>query len=194
MQGGSPTSHGDGGVANLAGSTGCRRDRRSKDRHGLGNEKPQEQTLGIGDPGCCRGEALQSRRSGHTGGAIGKNGRRGGLVGVIPRALCGEAPKGQPMIRGESLKAVCVEAPQGQPRIHRRGPSQRRNTPPREEEKKSPKRREGPPSSPSMEREMIKNGGRSREQTHGKRGLSGKTCVERRKSSSKRTGREQRSA
>ena len=128
MLAGSPTGNGDGGEANLAGSTGSRRDRHSKDRHGLGNRKPQEPTLGIGDPGCCRGEALLSRRSGHPSGAIGKNGRRGGLVGVIPRALCGEAPKGQPMIRSESLKAVCVEDPQGHPMIHRRGPSQRRTT------------------------------------------------------------------
>ena len=128
MQGGSPTSHGDGGVANLAGSTGCHRDRRSKERHRHSNEKPQEQTLGIGDPGCCQGEAILSRRSGHPGGVIGENGRRGSLVGVILGALCGEAPKGQPMIRSESLKAVCVEAPQGHPMIHRRGPSQRRTT------------------------------------------------------------------
>ena len=38
------------------------------------------------------------------------NGKRGGLAGAIPEALRGEAPKGQPMIRGETLKAVCVEA------------------------------------------------------------------------------------
>ena len=54
MQGGSPTGNGDGGVANLAGSTGCRRDLRSKERHGHGNGKHQEPTLGIGDPGCGR--------------------------------------------------------------------------------------------------------------------------------------------
>ena len=54
--------------------------------------------------------------SGHPVGTNATNGRRGGLVGLSPEALCGEAPKCQPMIRSESLKAVCVEAPQGQPR------------------------------------------------------------------------------
>ena len=38
--------------------------------------------------------------------------------GPEPRGPCGEAPKGQLMIRSESLKALCVEAPQGQPMIH----------------------------------------------------------------------------
>ena len=32
-------------------------------------------------------------------------GKRGGLVGMIPEALCGEAPKGQPVIRRENLVA-----------------------------------------------------------------------------------------
>ena len=45
--------------------------------------------------------------------------KRGGLMGAIPKALCGEAPKGQPMIRRENLEAVRVEAPKGQPRKHR---------------------------------------------------------------------------
>ena len=44
---------------------------------------------------------------------------RGGLAGAIPEALCGEAPEGQPMTRGENLEVVCVEAPQGQPMNHR---------------------------------------------------------------------------
>ena len=33
-------------------------------------------------------------------------GKRGSLEGAIPEALHGEAPKGQPMIRGENLKAA----------------------------------------------------------------------------------------
>ena len=31
-------------------------------------------------------------------------------MGNNPEALCGEAPKGQPMSRRENLEAVCVEA------------------------------------------------------------------------------------
>ena len=50
------------------------------------------------------------------------NGKRGGLAGAIPEALCGEAPKGQLMIRRGNLEADCVEAPKGQPRNHRRCP------------------------------------------------------------------------
>ena len=86
--------------------------------------RPQEPVHGTGDPAGCPGEALLWQRSGHLVGTPATNGRRGGLVGPNPEALCGEAPKGQPMIRSESLKAVCVEAPQGQPMIHRRHPIQ----------------------------------------------------------------------
>ena len=57
-------------------------------------------------------------------GGTKRSGERGGLVGLNPEALSGEAPKGPPMIRSESLEAVCVEAPQGQPMIHRRRPDQ----------------------------------------------------------------------
>ena len=39
---------------------------------------------------------------------------------MFREALHGEAPKGQPMILGETLEAVCVEAPEGQPVIRRR--------------------------------------------------------------------------
>ena len=65
-----------------------------------------------------------------------RSGERGGLVGLNPEALCGEAPKGQPMIRSESLEVVCVEAPQGQPMNHRPRPRQPRNNPTVEEEKR----------------------------------------------------------
>ena len=43
---------------------------------------------------------------------------RGGLVGAIPEALCGEAPKGQPVIRSEHLVTVSVDDPKGHPMIH----------------------------------------------------------------------------
>ena len=43
---------------------------------------------------------------------------RGGLVGAIPEALCGEAPKGQPVIRREHLMTARVEDPEGHPMIH----------------------------------------------------------------------------
>ena len=58
------------------------------------------------------------QQSGHLVGTPATNGRRGGLVGPIPEALCGEAPKGQPMIRSESLEAAHVEDPQGHPMTH----------------------------------------------------------------------------
>ena len=48
--------------------------------------------------------------------------KRGGLVGVIPKALYGEAPKGQSMIHRERLMTVRVEDQKGQPMIHRHRP------------------------------------------------------------------------
>ena len=51
-------------------------------------------------------------------------GKRGSLVVAITEALSGEAPKGQPMIHGETIKVVCVEDPKGQPRNHKRHPRQ----------------------------------------------------------------------
>ena len=39
-----------------------------------------------------------------------EGGKRGSLVGSNHEALCGEAPKGQPVIRREPFEAVCVEA------------------------------------------------------------------------------------
>ena len=53
------------------------------------------------------------------GGTCRRSGRRGSLVGFNPEALCGEAPKGQPMIRRENIEALRGDAPQGQPRNHR---------------------------------------------------------------------------
>ena len=37
---------------------------------------------------------------------------------MVPEALCGEAPKGQPVIRRERLMTDRVEDPQGHPMIH----------------------------------------------------------------------------
>ena len=68
------------------------------------------------------------------------------LSEVIPEALCGEVPKGQSVIRGESLEVVCVEAPEGQPRNHR--PYTRKPGKAPGEEPKRRGRRKGPPSSP----------------------------------------------
>ena len=61
-------------------------------------------------PACCPGEALLWQSSEYPDGANMTNGKRGSLVGNNPEALRGEAPKGQPMIRGENLLDVCVEA------------------------------------------------------------------------------------
>ena len=95
-----------------------------KDGEGIGNMKPQEPALATGDPTCFQGEALQWQRSEYPGGTNMAKGKRGSFAGAIPEALRGEAPKGQPMIHGETLEVVCVEAPEGQPRNHRRHPRQ----------------------------------------------------------------------
>ena len=44
--------------------------------------------------------------------------KRGGLLGTVHEALCGEAPKGQPVIRRERLVAVGGDDPKGHPMIH----------------------------------------------------------------------------
>ena len=75
-----------------------------------------------------------------------KGGKRGGLAGAIPEALCGDAPKGQPMIRREPLEADCVEAPKGQPRNHRRHPKRLVLRPTGERQERDPKTKD-PPSS-----------------------------------------------
>ena len=56
----------------------------------------------IGDPARCRGEALPFPRSRRLVGTCRLCWKRGGLAGAIPEALCGEAPKGQPVIRRET--------------------------------------------------------------------------------------------
>ena len=81
-------------------------------------QPPPCRTKAIGRVSRRRGEALPSRRSRCPAGTGKSGGMRGGLVGLSPEALCGEAPKGQPLIRRESLVTVRVEDPQGQPMIH----------------------------------------------------------------------------
>ena len=68
-------------------------------------------------------------------------------MGMIPEALCVEAPKGQPEIRGETLEAVYVEALEGQPRNHRPHPREQPSQGPRGEKPGKPGRRRDPPSS-----------------------------------------------
>ena len=79
---------------------------------------PREQGPGIGGPVCCQGEALLWRQSEYPDGTVKKRFARGSLRGQHPETLCGEAPKGQPMIRRETLEAVHGEAPKGQSRNH----------------------------------------------------------------------------
>ena len=80
---------------------------------------PQETVHGIGVSTRCPGEAIRwPSEIQYPGGTVATEGKRGSLVGDNPEAPSGEAPKGQPMIRGKNLEAVCVEAPQGQPRNH----------------------------------------------------------------------------
>ena len=109
-----------------------------------GQEEPQDHIPGTGNRGCSPGEALRRQKTEYPGGPDMASGKRGGLTGAIPEALSGEAPKGQPMIRGETLKAVCVEAPKGQPRNHRHRPRQIMGRPMGEEEE-GRRKTNGPP-------------------------------------------------
>ena len=84
------------------------------------NDSPKDNPPRSGDPVCCPGEALPWQPLEYPGGTNTTKGKRGSLAGAIPEALCWEAPKVQPMIRGETLEAVCAEAPKGLPWIHRR--------------------------------------------------------------------------
>ena len=114
---------------------------------GSGNVHPQEPVHKIGCSRSCREEALRWRRS-STPLARSCGLERGGLVGAIPEALCGEAP-------------------QGQPRNHRPRPRKTHCARPMEEERSNRRRRkEGladPPSSQSRRVGRRDSGGRSRE-------------------------------
>ena len=91
----------------------------TRDRKGIRGGSTREAVHGIGVPTRCQGEAIQwPSEIEYPGGIVATKGKRGSLVGAIPEALSGEAPKGQPMISGKNLEAVSVEAPQGQPRNH----------------------------------------------------------------------------
>ena len=76
------------------------------------------------------------------------NGRRGGLVGPSPDVLCGEAPKGQPMIRRPRPRQI-VRRPMG-------------------EEPGRRARRRAPPSSPWTRAGKKERGAPSPEPLHGK--------------------------
>ena len=132
----------------------------------------QEQIRKTGNPGCCRGEAIRwPPATKYPGGTVTTKGKRGGLVGTNPEALSGEAPQGQPMIRGETLEAVCVESPKGQPRNHRRPPKQVRRRPMGEEPERRDKRRD-PRSSRCTKAGKSEHGGGSRDVLHGERAAS----------------------
>ena len=139
-----------------------------------GNREPKDRTLKTGNPRCGQGEDLLWWPSESPGGTNTTSGKRGSLVGAIPEALRGEAPKGQPMIHGETLAAVCVEATEGQPRNHRRHPRQVMGRPMGEMQgNQRGKMREGPPSSPSRETVRREVGGRSRRSMPGEPASSG---------------------
>ena len=135
-----------------------------------GQDAPQEPIPGIPDLTRCLGEALRLQQSGHPVGTNATNGRRDGLVGAIPEALCGEAPEGQP-------------------RIHRRHPRQvaRRPTTGGESEKRG---RPDPQSSPLTKMAVKGSGEHSPDQRHGELAPIGRTWEATRKSSSRKTGRE----
>ena len=76
-----------------------------------GSQTPHEQVPGIGSPVPCPGEALLWQPSMSPAGTCKRDGKRGSLVGSNHEALCGEAPKGQPMIRGETLETVLWRPP-----------------------------------------------------------------------------------
>ena len=104
-----------------------------------GQIDPQDRVPVTRDPSCCPGEAPLWQPGKNPVGTDMKGGKRGGLAGAIPEALCGDAPKGQPMIRREPLEADCVEAPKGQPRNHRRHPKRLVLRPTGERQERDPK-------------------------------------------------------
>ena len=118
-QGGSTAHRREPSEEHPSSGTGSRTFTGARDGGGTGSGTHRGQALRIGEPACCPGEALLWQRSEPPDGTSGCCWRRCGLAGMIPEALCGEAPQGQPMIRREPLVAVCVEAPQGQPGNHR---------------------------------------------------------------------------
>ena len=168
------------------GSTAHRGDSKEEPSHGnggriftairggrkAGQEEPQDHIPGTGNRGCSPGEALRRQKTEYPGGPDMASGKRGGLTGAIPEALSGEAPKGQPMIRGETLKAVCVEAPKGQPRNHRRHSERVMSRPTRGKGERRRKTKD--PWSSQWKRTAEKeNGGCSPGPLHGEQAPSG---------------------
>ena len=97
-------------------ATGGRGTPRRSGGESIGNRPPYSAPA-IGEFPRSRGEARQLPPSRCLAGTGRRFGERGGLVGPSPEALCGEAPKGQLMIRRENLAAVSGEDPQGHPKI-----------------------------------------------------------------------------
>ena len=137
---------------------------------------PQAQPQGIGSPASCPGEALLWGQSEYLVGTGRRCGKRGGLGGKYPEALCGEAPKGQPEIRRENLEAVCAEAPQGQPRKHRPHSKKPHGTRPTGAEQ-GRLRRKDPPSSRWRKVGERESGDSSRVPMHGELQPSGRTWI-----------------
>ena len=92
-------------------------------RVGIGRTNPHF-LIRTGGSLCSRGEVLPLGLSRFPVGTNRGWWKRGGLPGLFPGALCGEAPKGQPEICGGNIEAVCVEAPKGQTMSHRRNTRQ----------------------------------------------------------------------
>ena len=130
----------------------CRTAMETRDHKGSGSGSTPSSVPCIGEAPCGLGEARLWLRSEFPVGTK-RNGERGGLMGKNHEALCGEAPKGQPM-------------------IHRRHPRHPRNGPPGQERGKE---RTIKAQRPSLLTKEGKNrhGGRSRDVLRGERGASG---------------------
>ena len=98
--------------------------------------------------------------------------------GSDPRGPLRGGPKGQPMIRRENLKAVCAEAPQGQPRKHRPHPRKQHSRVPRGKKPEKRGERRDPSSSRWRKtggRRRREDGDHSHEPTHGVLAVSSRT-------------------
>ena len=143
------------------------------------NGTPQEKGPGIGGPVCCPGEALLWQQSEYPAGTVKKLFARGSLRGLNPEALCGEAPKGQPVIRRENLEAVNGEAPKGQPRNHGCQAKQLETKPRGKElERLGPRQREDPQSSRWTRMDTRRHGGGSQDHQRGELAHSGRKWTE----------------
>ena len=152
-------------------------------------QRLQRSATAIGDSARRPGEARPLPWSRCPAGTGKRCRMRGGFAGLRPEALCGEAPKGQPVIRREHLVTVGVEDPKGHPMIH----GCRRHHSPRPCGRPMKRRdQSGPPSSRWTKAAKKKRGGLSPEPLHGKRGASRKSPKETQRSSSRRAARKRR--